>query len=67
MVDTTNIMGGETQWFLLPHSFGVAVGRNLVEQEVAGDGLSNFFDEIAFKRMVDWLVEMEEFSEAMCY
>ena len=66
-VETTNIMGGETQWFLLPHSFGVAVGRTLIEQKVADCGLGRYFNEKAFSRMVSWLVEMEELTDAMCY
>jgi hypothetical protein len=65
-VETTNIMGGETQWFLLPHSFGVAVGRTLIEQKVA-NGLEGYFNEQAFRRMVSWAVEMGELSDGMCY
>lgn len=30
-VQTSNVMGGETGVFLLPHTFGAAVGRTLVE------------------------------------
>jgi hypothetical protein len=60
----TNIMGGETQWFLLPLSFGFAIGRSLVEQKVAG--LAGF-NEDGFKRMVSWLADMEELNDAMCY
>ena len=66
-VETTNIMGGETDWFILPHSFGVAVGRRLIEQKVADSGLAENFDENGFKRMVSWLVEMNELCDAMCY
>ena len=66
-VEITNIMGGETEWFILPHSFGVAIGRTLIEQNVADCGLSNFFKEESFKRMVLWLTEMEEINGAMCY
>jgi hypothetical protein len=64
VVQTTNIMGGETDWFLLPHSFGAAVGRTLIEQKVGG---LEFFHEDGFKRMVSWLVEMEELEDGMCY
>ncbi|MBE0537817.1 MAG: hypothetical protein IH624_19325 [Phycisphaerae bacterium] len=61
---TSNCMGGETEWFLMPHSLGAAVGRTLLEQKASGlDG----FDERGFKRMVAWLVEMEEVNDAMCY
>jgi len=66
-VMSTNIMGGETQWFLIPHSFGVAVARTLIEQKVADCGLADYFNEEAFKRMVSWLVEMDELTGAMCY
>jgi hypothetical protein len=64
---TTNLVGGETDWFLLPHSFGVSIGRTLIEQKTANRGLAGCFDEEGFKRMVDWLVEMEELTDAMCY
>jgi hypothetical protein len=67
LVETTNVMGGETQWFLLPHSFGVTIARRLIEQKVAESGLSIYFNDQAFKRMVSWLVEMDELSDAMCY
>lgn len=64
MVEVTNIMGGETEWFLLPYTLGTAIGLRLVEQKVAG--LSGF-DKKGFKRMVSWLVDMEELDDAMCY
>jgi hypothetical protein len=67
VVQTTNAMGGETQWFLLPNSLGAAVGRRLIEQKVADRGLAQFFDEPGFRKMVSWLIEMEELSDAMCY
>jgi hypothetical protein len=35
-VQTSNVMGGETDAFLLPHTFGAAIGRKLVEQNVSG-------------------------------
>lgn len=63
-VPTTNVMGGETDWFWLPYTFGTAVGKKLVEQKVAGlDG----FQVDGFARMVAWLVDMEELDDAMCY
>lgn len=61
---TTNIMGGETDWFIVPYSFSVAIAKSLMEQKVAG--LTNFSDE-GFSRMISWLVEMEEINDAMCY
>ena len=61
---TTNVMGGETNLFILPHTFGAAIGKKLIEQNVSG--LPGFHAE-GFARMVAWLVDMEELSDAMCY
>jgi hypothetical protein len=66
-LESTNIMGGETDWFLLPHSFGISVGKKLVEQKAADCGLAEYFDEAGLKRMVVWLLELEEISGAMEY
>jgi hypothetical protein len=66
-LQTTNAMGGETEWFLLPHSFGAAVARTMIEQKVADCGLADSINGQGFKRMVAWLVEMEELTDAMCY
>ena len=63
-VQTSNIMGGETVPFLLPHTFGTAVAKKLIEQKVSG--LLGFHDD-GFARMVAWLVDMEELTDAMCY
>lgn len=64
LVDMTNIMGGETGWFLLPHTLGAAVGKTLTEQKIAGlEG----FQEAGFDRMVKWLVHTEHLADAMCY
>jgi hypothetical protein len=63
-ISVTNIMGGETDWFILPHSFGAAVGKRLIAQRVAGlDG----FNKEGFTKMVSWLVEMEEIQDSMNY
>lgn len=32
IVKTTNVMGGATDWFLMPFSLGAAVGRALLER-----------------------------------
>ena len=64
LAPTTNVMGGATDWFILPHSFGAVVGKRLVEQKVAG--LAGF-DEEGFAKMVAWLVDMEDLHDAMCY
>lgn len=63
-VQTNNIMDGETKLFKLPHSFGVAVAKRLVEQKVAG--LAGFHEK-GFAKMVEWLVEKNELLDAMCY
>ena len=63
-ISVTNIMGCETDWFILPHSFGAAVGKNLISQKVAGlDG----FNKKGFAKLVSWLVEMEEIQDSMNY
>jgi hypothetical protein len=64
VVATTNIMGGATEWFLLPHSLGVAVAKALLERHVAG--LSGF-DPEGVTKLVRWLVEGEELPDSMCY
>jgi hypothetical protein len=60
----TNAMGGETDWFILPHTFGAVVGRKLFEQYNAG--LCGF-NKKAVKILKDWLIDMEIISDAMCY
>ncbi|MCX7409407.1 MAG: hypothetical protein NTZ32_15120 [Planctomycetales bacterium] len=64
VVQTTNVMRGETEAFRLPHTFGAAVGKKLIEQKVSG--LSGFHDD-GFAKMIAWLVDMEELTDAMCY
>ena len=60
----TNAMGGETDWFILPASFAYAVGKTLIEQKVSGlDG----FNEDGFRKMIDWLIDMEVIQDAMVY
>lgn len=60
----TNAMGGETDWFILPYTFGVAIGRILFEQYNAG---LLGFDKSEIKILKEWLIEMEVISDAMCY
>jgi hypothetical protein len=63
-VTFTNMMGGETDWFILPFTFGAAIGKKLFEQFNAGlDG----FDEKGIKELKKWLIEMEIIDDAMCY
>lgn len=64
VMETTNVMGGETEPFILPNTFGAAVGKKLVEQKVAG--LLGFHDD-GFARMVAWLIDDGELAETMCY
>ena len=63
-IQVTNAMGGETDWFILPFSFGVAIGKKLFEQK--GAGLIGF-NENGFDELKKWLIEMEEIDDAMCY
>ena len=63
-VAVTNIMGGETDWFILPHTFGATIGKKLFEQYHAGlDG----FDANGVEELKDWLLDMEVIDNAMCY
>ena len=60
----TNAMGGETDWFVLPHTFGATIGKKLFEQYNAGlEG----FDKRTVKILKDWLIDMEIIDDAMCY
>lgn len=63
-VPTTNIMGGETDWFILPLTLGAAIGKQLIEQKAAG---LPGFDEAGFAAMVEWLLEGEDIFDGMCY
>ncbi len=59
-----NRMGGETDWFILPHTFGAEIGRKLFEQYNAGlDG----FNKNAVLILKQWLIDMEVIHVAMCY
>ena len=60
----TNNMGGETDWFILPHTFGAVVGRKLFEQYNAG--LCGF-DKNEIESLKNWLIELEIIDDAMCY
>jgi hypothetical protein len=63
-VATTNVMDGETDWFLLPHTLGVGVAKALIERKAAE---AKDFDGVAFSRMMTWLVKSEEVFDGMCY
>lgn len=60
----TNLMAGETDWFILPYTFGVAVGRTLFEQYSAG---LLGFNKVEIAILKEWLIEMEVISDAMSY
>jgi hypothetical protein len=60
----TNSMGGETDWFVLPHTFGAAIGKKLFEQHHAG---LKGFDKYGVVVLKDWLLDMEIIDNAMCY
>ncbi len=63
-VSMTNAMGGETDWFVLPHTFGTLIGKKLFEQYNAGlDG----FDTKEIEILKNWLIDMEIIDDAMCY
>ncbi len=63
-IKTTNLMGGETDWFIVPFSFAVSIAKGLIEQKVSG---MPFFKDKGFSDMVKWLVDHEEINDAMCY
>jgi hypothetical protein len=60
----TNAMGGETDWFVLPHTFGTTIGKKLFEQYSAG---LLGFDKKEIKVLRNWLIEMEIIDDVMCY
>lgn len=60
----TNAMGCETDWFVLPHTFGTTIGKKLFEQYNAGlEG----FDKKEVEILMNWLIDMEIIDNAMCY
>ena len=63
-IHVTNVMGGETDWFVVPYTFSVSIAKTLIEQKASG--LAGF-DENGFERMINWLIEMEEVNDSMCY
>ena len=63
-VAVTNIMGGETDWFLLPHTLGVGVAKALIQRKAAEP---ENFDGLAFSRMMTWLVAKKEVFDGMAY
>jgi hypothetical protein len=64
IVFVTNAMGGETDWFILPFTFGAAIGKKLFEQYYAG---LIGFDSKGIVKLKEWLIDMEIIDDAMCY
>jgi hypothetical protein len=64
LVATTNLMGGSTDWFVLPWTLGAAIGRTLLQQQAAG---LPGFDSEGFAALVRLLIDLEELPDAMCY
>ena len=60
----TNAMGGETDWFILPFTFGATIGKKLFEQYNAGLEGFNKEEIVTLKK---WLIDMEIIDDAMCY
>lgn len=57
-------MGGETDWFVLPHTFGATIGKKLFEQYNAGlEG----FDKSEVEILKNWLIDLEIIDNVMCY
>ena len=56
-------MGGETDWFVLPHTFGKTIGKTIGKKmfEQKNAGLEGF-DELK-----KWLIEYEIIDDSMCY
>ena len=63
-ITVTNSMGGETDWFILPSTFGEIIGKKLFEQHNAG--LAGF-EKKGFQLLKNWLLEMEIIDNSMCY
>ena len=56
----------ETEWFILPLDFSVAIAKMLIERKVT-KGMDEWFNEAGFEKMIKWLVENESISDAICY
>ena len=61
---TTNLMGGETDWFVVPFTLAVGISRSLLELQATG---KPGFDPDGFRQMVEWLCDLEAINDAMCY
>jgi len=63
-VTVTNIMGGETDWFILPEIFSQVIGKKLFEQHNAG---LTGFDTQTIEELKNWLIDFEIIDDAMTY
>lgn len=64
LVAVANNMGGETDWFILPHTFATGVCKQLVELKVTG---MYGFNEEGFSKMVDWLTDLGDLVSGVSY
>ncbi len=63
-IELTNVMNGETDWFILPYSYGVAIAKTLYEQYCSG---LTGFDKTGIEILKEWLIEEELISIAVSY
>lgn len=62
--EVTNLMGGETGWFILPHTFAVGIVKILLELKVSG---TSGFNNDGFQKMIKYFVEMEDLYDGIGY
>lgn len=63
-ISITNIMNGETEYFILPHTFGIIIGKKLFEQYSLG---LKGFNNIGIKNLINWLLDYKIIEDSMCY
>ncbi|MCL3782713.1 hypothetical protein EMN47_20190 [Prolixibacteraceae bacterium JC049] len=63
-VRVTNIIGEETDWFILPEIFSQVIGKKLFEQYNAG---LTGFDTQTIEKLKNWLIKFEIIDDAMTY
>lgn len=64
LIETTNLMGGATDWFILPVSFAYPIGRELIQMHAVSNA---YFDPEGLSALVDWLVHDGELSGGVGY
>lgn len=57
-------MGGETDWFILPFTFGAVIGRKLFEQKNVG--LKGFVED-GYNELKEWLIVMIRVRSRKCW